>query len=117
MPSSSGRLRHVRQFEKHVGGAEFNVAVGLSRLGVAAGWISRIGEDEFGAEILGVLRAEEVDVRSVTRSSRPTGLYFKEYTTPSEPRVYYYRSGLAASTLDADDIDAGYPGRRGQGFV
>jgi 2-dehydro-3-deoxygluconokinase len=42
-PLSKGPLRHVGRFEKHLGGAEFNVAVGLSRLGHRAGWAGRMG--------------------------------------------------------------------------
>jgi 2-dehydro-3-deoxygluconokinase len=108
VPGAPGRLRHIRQFEKHVAGAEFNLAVGLSRLGLSAGWISRVGADEFGAEMLGILRAEQVDVTHVASGPQPTGLYFKEYSGSPEPRVYYYRAGSAASTLDADDIDEAY---------
>ena len=51
-PLSKGPLRHVGSFEKHLGGAEFNVAVGLSRLGHRVGWAGSLGDDEFGAEIL-----------------------------------------------------------------
>lgn len=37
-PLSEGLLKHVARFEKHYGGAEVNVAVGLSRLEHLAGW-------------------------------------------------------------------------------
>ena len=44
-PVSRGPLRHVSGFEKNLGGAELNVAVGLSRLGHKAGWAGRLGDD------------------------------------------------------------------------
>lgn len=47
-PLSRGPLRHVGMFAKRVGGAELNVAVGLSRLGHRAGWAGHLGDDEFG---------------------------------------------------------------------
>jgi 2-dehydro-3-deoxygluconokinase len=108
VPASPGPLRHVRTFDKHVAGAEFNLAIGVARLGLTSGWISRIGQDGFGAEILGVLRSEGVDVRHVNASPRPTGLYFKEYLPGREPHVYYYRTGSAAADLGPADIDPDY---------
>ena len=108
VPTAPGPLRHVRQFEKHVAGAEFNLAIGASRLGLEAGWISRVGRDEFGEEIVRVLRGEGVDTRHVLFLNRPTGVYFKEYSALGEPRVSYYRAGSAASELGPDDIDPGY---------
>ncbi|HDD39798.1 MAG TPA: carbohydrate kinase, partial [Nitrososphaeria archaeon] len=38
-------LRDVRTFEKHPGGAPANMVVGLRRLGVPAGLISKVGRD------------------------------------------------------------------------
>lgn len=106
--ASPGPLRHVLTFQKHIAGAEFNLAIGAARLGISTGWISRVGQDEFGAEIRSTLRGEGVDVSGVGLSDRPTGLYFKEYSAIAEPRVYYYRSGSAASTLGPDDIVPAY---------
>src|SRR5918998_2939163 len=78
-PLSAGPLRHVNGFEKHLGGAEHNVAVGLSRLGHRAGFAGNLGDDEFGREILAFLRGEGVDVsRAELDAEAPTGLYFKE---------------------------------------
>ena len=79
-PLSKGPLRHVSRFEKHLGGAELNVAVGLSRLGHRVGWVGRLGDDEFGKEILAFMRGEGVDVsRASLDREAPTGLYFKEW--------------------------------------
>ena len=108
-PLSKGPLRHVGSFEKHVGGAEFNVAVGLSRLGHGVGWVGRLGEDEFGEEILGLARAEGVDVSRTSRDpDAPTGLYFKEWRTLGQLRVHYYRAGSAASRMRLADLDVDY---------
>ena len=108
-PLSKGPLRHVGRFEKNVGGAEFNVAVGLSRLGHAAGWAGRLGHDEFGAEILAFARGENVDVsRSNLDPDAPTGLYFKEWRALGQLRVSYYRAGSAASRMSFDELDTDY---------
>ncbi len=108
-PLSKGPLRHVGTFEKHLGGAEFNVAVGLSRLGHEVGWAGRLGDDEFGAEILAFARGEGVDVsRADLDPEAPTGLYFKEWRALGQLRVHYYRAGSAASRMRFDGLDAEY---------
>ena len=108
-PLSKGPLRHVGSFEKHLGGAEFNVAVGLSRLGHGVGWAGSLGDDEFGEEILAFARGEGVDVsRAILDPEAPTGLYFKEWRALGQLRVHYYRAGSAASRMRFDGLDVEY---------
>ena len=108
-PVSRGPLRHVSGFEKNLGGAELNVAVGLSRLGHRAGWAGRLGDDEFGKEILAFASGEGVDVsRTSLDSEASTGLYFKEWRALGQLRVYYYRAGSAASRMRFDELDLEY---------
>ncbi|WP_439952639.1 PfkB family carbohydrate kinase, partial [Escherichia coli] len=38
----------VETFTKRIAGAELNVAIGLTRLGMNVGWVSRVGNDSFG---------------------------------------------------------------------
>lgn len=99
--AASGRLAASPSLGKSIGGAEANVAIGLARLGLRAGYISRVGADPFGDEIVRTLRGEGVDVSRVERSSqRPTGLMVKELRSPADVRVHYYRQGSAATELD-----------------
>jgi 2-dehydro-3-deoxygluconokinase len=108
-PLSAGPLRHASNFEKHVGGAEQNVAIGLSRLGHRAGFAGALGDDEFGGEILAFLRGEGVDVSRVALDPEaPTGLYFKERRALGQLRVYYYRAGSPASRMRFEDLDLDY---------
>jgi 2-dehydro-3-deoxygluconokinase len=108
-PLSAGPLRHVSRFEKHFGGAEHNVAVGLSRLGHRAGFAGNLGDDEFGHEILAFLRGEGVDVSRVNLDPEaPTGLYFKERRALGRLRVYYYRARSAASRMRFEQLDLDY---------
>ena len=105
-PVSRGLLRHVGGFEKNLGGAELNVAVGLSRLGHRAGWAGSLGDDEFGKEILAFARGEGVDVSgAILDPEAPTGLYFKEWRALGQLRVYYYRAGAAASRMRFEELD------------
>jgi 2-dehydro-3-deoxygluconokinase len=99
--TAAGRLAASASLAKSVGGAEANVAIGLARLGLRPGYVSRVGADPFGDEILRTLRGEGVDVSRVQRSpTRPTGLMVKELRSPQDVRVHYYRQGSAVTELD-----------------
>ncbi|KYK31493.1 MAG: carbohydrate kinase family protein [Theionarchaea archaeon] len=56
-----------RQF---CGGSSANVAVGLSRLGVYTGLMSKVGTDQEGVELLHRLGSEGVDIRAVKISGK-----------------------------------------------
>src|SRR3712207_704386 len=105
VPTAAGRLRHATNVALSVGGAESNVAIGLSRLGIPATWVSLLGEDELAELVLHRVRAEGVDASAVRRvPDRPTGLYLREEVAGAL-RVYYYRRGSAASTLAPGAFD------------
>jgi sugar/nucleoside kinase (ribokinase family) len=62
-----------------VGGNGCNVAVGLSRLGLKAGFMAEIGEDEFSEKILKRLHHEDVDtsfIKQQGQSSFAVGINF-----------------------------------------
>ncbi|WP_233858486.1 sugar kinase [Paraburkholderia sp. HD33-4] len=105
-----GPLSRVRSFTKRVAGAELNVAIGLSRLGLKVGWVSRVGEDSFGKLVLDTLAAECVDDVCVTVDPRhPTAMMLKSKTSDgSDPKIEYFRKGSAASTLSITDFAADY---------
>lgn len=108
-PMGDGPLRYIHHFEKKIGGAESNACIGLARLGHSAGWISRVGDDEFGRYVVSAIRAEGVDVSRVkVDPEAPTAVYFKERRAFGGGQVYYYRRGSAASRLSRDDIDPDY---------
>jgi 2-dehydro-3-deoxygluconokinase len=110
-PEISGPLRYVNRFMKQIGGAESNFAIGIVRLGHKAGWISKLGNDEFGKYIVSFIRGEGVDTSRVKFDSEaPTGVYFKERREWGESKVYYYRKGSAASRLTLMDLDFEYIG-------
>ncbi|WP_019122589.1 sugar kinase [Brevibacillus massiliensis] len=109
IPGSTGPLRYVSTFEKTIGGAESNVAIALSRLGHQVGWVSRLGDDEFGLYIRNYIRGEGVDTsRVVFDATHPTAVFFKERQAGGDPKVYYYRRGSAASRMTPADLDAAY---------
>jgi len=108
-PDSSGPLRYVQNFNKSIAGAESNVAIALAKLGHQVGWFSKLGDDEFGRYIQATIRGEGVDVsRVILEPGKNTGILFKERFMHSNPNVYYYRKGSAASTLKPEELDESY---------
>ncbi|MFC4061965.1 sugar kinase [Planomonospora corallina] len=102
----TGLLRHARDFDLGVGGAESNVAIGVTRLGLRAAWIGRVGDDEFGALVRSTLAGEQVDVsRTVVDPGAPTGLMIKGRRSAGAVDVRYYRAASAGSRLRPDDLD------------
>lgn len=109
MPTEPEFIRYAPLFSKRTAGAESNVAIGAAKLGMKSGWISKLGNDEFGEFILRELRGEGVDTSQVIRSdSYPTGIMFKQFASGSETSVFYYRRGSAASSMTLKDIPHDY---------
>ncbi|WP_077623280.1 sugar kinase [Sediminibacillus massiliensis] len=108
-PASTGPLKFVNGFEKSVAGAELNLAVGCSRLGLKAGYISRLGKDEFGKTIQTFARGEGIDVSQVKFvDGYPTSINFKEIMEDGSGRTFYYRDKSPVLTMTPDDLDEDY---------
>lgn len=104
-PMTENPIQYAPVFTKTIGGAESNVAIGLTRLGKNVRWISRVGDDAFGKYLLSVLAGERVDIsQCIIDKSEATALYFKDFKGTQDPTVYYYRKGSAASKLKPEDI-------------
>jgi 2-dehydro-3-deoxygluconokinase len=82
-----------------IGGAESNVACGLSATGYRTAWVGRLGADPFADLVRSRLGECGVDLNAVeTDPARPTGLYVKN-PGPDGTRVHYYRRGSAAAAM------------------
>ena len=108
-PEENGLMRHAASFVSHVAGAETTTLIGLARLGHRTGWISNLGEDEFGAQILMTVRGEGIDTSQVNiDASSRTGTFFKEIIREDGVRISYYRDNSAASKLKPHQIEESY---------
>lgn len=108
-PASTGPLRFVDTFKRKVGGAELNFAIGCSRLGLRAGWISRLGHDEFGRYIYNFARGEGVDVSEVfLERGYSTSLNFKEIGTEGDGKTFYYRENSPTLELTPQSLNEEY---------
>jgi len=99
----TGALRDGATLRLGFGGAESNVAIGVSRLGGRAAWVGRLGGDAVGELIMRELRAEGVDAH-VAIDVAPTALMLKERLASQRTRVTYYRRQMAGSRLRPSDI-------------
>ncbi len=101
------RLEQVTSLDVTVGGAELNVAAGVSRLGLASRWVSRLPDSPLGRMIRNRAREFGVDVSFVsTDPAARAGLYFLEPgASPRASAVLYDRAGSAFSRLVPEEID------------
>ncbi|WP_299987391.1 carbohydrate kinase [uncultured Ruegeria sp.] len=71
-PTVSG----AKGFVPHSGGAIFNTAIALGRLGIQTGLLSGVSTDMFGVQLISALQISHVATTHVIRSDRPTTLAF-----------------------------------------
>lgn len=101
-----GPLEDVSGFSFAVAGAEFNVAVGLSRLGKKAAYMTKLGRDPFGKRIYHALRENHIGTELISWSDdRPTGFMMKGRVSEGDPGIFYFRKGSASSTLSVEDVE------------
>lgn len=101
-----GTLVDSPGFEKAMGGAPANVAVGLARLGVTSGYIGKVGDDPFGHFIANTLKENNVDIKPLNLSSEyKTGLAFVSLDSRGNRDFLFYREKCADMNLEEGDID------------
>jgi len=108
-PQEKGPIIFCDTFKRKLGGAELNVAIGCARLGLKSGWISRLGNDDFGKHILKTARGEGIDTSEVQLvDGYPTSVYFREVLADGSSRSFYYREKSPTSTMKCEDLNEEY---------
>lgn len=108
-PDVKGPLKFVNNFRKNIGGAELNLVIGCSRLGLKTGFISRLGDDEFGKSIRTFARGEQVDTSELELiKGYPTSIYFKEIMEDGDVQTFYYRDKSPTLTMQPDELNESY---------
>lgn len=106
MAKEPGNLSEINTFAASIAGAEYNVAVGLARLGHQPAYCTRLGFDPLGERILRGLRENGISTDLVTQAEGElTGLMLKSFTRQGDPEIAYYRKGSAASRISPHEID------------
>lgn len=103
-------IENCENFRVMIGGSEANVAIGLERLGMRSGWISKMVDNSLGRRIVNEIRGYGVDVsRVVWTSEGRVGLFFVEFGVKPRPsKTIYDRSGSAVTTLKPEEVDWEY---------
>lgn len=81
------------------GGAPFNTARALARLGVAVDLRTAIASDRFGAGLLDALIADGVGVAGVTRCAQPTTLALAEIDAGGSADYRFYIDGTSCAVV------------------
>ena len=106
MANEPGAISEVKTFTASIAGAEYNVAVGLARLGHTPAYCTRLGFDPMGEKILHGMRSNGIATDLVMQAEGElTGLMLKSSTQEGDPDIAYYRKGSAASKISPHDID------------
>jgi len=106
-PPDYRRLEQTNLLDVNVGGAEWNVAVDLSRLGISTAWVSRLTDNALGRMIRNKAREHGVDTSHIvwTKGDR-IGIYFVEFgATPRASSVLYDRAHSSISQVKPGEIN------------
>jgi 2-dehydro-3-deoxygluconokinase len=102
----AGELHAVERFRRFSAGAELNVAIGLARLGLRVGYLSRLGDDAFGHFIAEVIEREGVvGAFATVDPGSSNGFMLKSLAEDgADPQIEYFRRGSSASRMHAGDL-------------
>lgn len=98
------RIASPRQYLQGFGGDTSNFAIAAARQGAACAYLSAVGDDHFGQDLLDLWRRENVDAQHVAvQAGGSTGLYFVTHDQEGH-HFHYRRAGSAASCYRAADL-------------
>lgn len=103
-------LKKVHYFEMFVGGSPANIACGIAKHGMKAGFLGRISDDQFGDFAIDYFNSKGIDTSHIARcaNGEKMGLAFTEALSPSQSGLLMYRNNAADLQLDPADVDIEY---------
>lgn len=102
-------LAELPAFAGAAGGAPANVAVGLARMGVTAGFIGKVGADPFGDFLRRTLLSAEVDVTHLRAAEDArTTLAFVATRSDGKKDICFYRHPGADARLTSAELEVSY---------
>ena len=102
-------LEEQTKFKRFAGGAPANFAVGVKRLGLSSGMITKVGDDFFGRFLIKILKEEQVDISQIKITEEyKTALAFVGLDEKKNPSFSFYRSPCADIMLNDNEIDEDY---------
>lgn len=107
-PPVNERIMKGDIFEKHAGGAELNVASGVSLLGLRTGIITRLPKNEIGTFIKNRIRFNSVSddfiIYDTTPEARLGIYYYENGAYPRKPTVVYDRKHSSFNKISFSEI-------------
>ncbi len=93
----------ARNYLQGFGGDTSNAVMAAARAGAHCGYVSAVGDDVFGQNLIDLWRLAGIDIALVAiKSGAPTGLYFVTHGK-SGHEFSYRRSASAAATMQIND--------------
>ncbi|OUD10104.1 carbohydrate kinase [Marivivens niveibacter] len=92
-------------YAPYAGGAVFNTAIALGRLGANVGFFSGIANDMMGEVLMNSLKESHVDTSLVNLSDRPSTVAFVKLVD-GHATYAFYDEGTAGRMLSPDDLPA-----------
>ena len=103
-----GALSEVRRFIVGWGGDTSNFCVAASRAGASVGYLTRLGDDQFGESFIKLWRAEKIDTSRMVRD--PDAFTAAYYISRKGKQHYftYFRRDSAASRMTPSFLSRDY---------
>ncbi|WP_239253700.1 5-dehydro-2-deoxygluconokinase [Listeria ilorinensis] len=103
-------MEETMTFSKYVGGSPANIAIGTSKLGLKAGFIGKIPDDQHGRFIQSYMAGVGVDTGGMVLDTegRKAGLAFTEIKSPEDCSILMYRDNVADLYLEPSEVDEQY---------
>jgi len=107
VPTTSGvSLAEAPGFLKAPGGAPANVAIAVSRLGGKSAFLGKLGDDEFGHMLAGILKENGVRADGITfDQGARTALAFVTLRADGEREFMFYRNPSADMLLKPEELN------------
>jgi 2-dehydro-3-deoxygluconokinase len=100
------RFTQANEMRIHVGGAEANVCVLLSQLGIQTVYITRLPQNDLAQLALNELQKHKVNTSNCVYGGERLGLYFVEAGNQiRQSQVIYDRSNSSFATIQENQID------------
>lgn len=99
-------IQDSTNFNKVVGGAELNVAVGVRRLGHSVEYIGQVGKDPQGKFIEKQIKSKSIGTKYLEQTDQYlNGYQMKQLVTKGDPKVFNFRKNSAGTNIDLDLIN------------
>jgi 5-dehydro-2-deoxygluconokinase len=106
-------MEETMTFSKYVGGSPANIAIGSAKLGLKAGFIGKVSDDQHGRFVVNYMNKVGIDTSNIVKDydGHKVGLAFTEILSPEECSILMYRQDVADLYLEPSEIDEEYINR------